>query len=381
MVFYYQLYIIIDMKKYLLPIAVLSFFVSIPYADACRVASSDVVADVRHTLLNDTSAIALAQPISSGASVSAKVIIGNKNSDLQLMLKVATDSCGSRMDDFSADEYIVVVYTKGDKTIEHSSLDHQFSYTYTTQSEAMDKYKELTTLWERRAIEREKSLNTETSTDSVKSNYTPTDYTLRPGMKDDFVLALQTALKAKLQLGEEFKLDGSYGPATSEAVKQFQTESNIESDGLAGKKTQAALSSVVAITNIKTETVNESQEVKTTSGETQASDVVFTENNISSELDIQIRDLFRKAKNEIINYSKGTQSFASAHSLVIKYNNQLIGVSAKSDPLYKSANGGSQFIYFGRLSDGTYICVDDNESKELTETKVAPKLDGETISC
>ena len=67
------------MKKYLLPIAVLSFFVSIPYADACRVASSDVVADVRHTLLNDTSAIALAQPISSGASVSAKVIIGNKN--------------------------------------------------------------------------------------------------------------------------------------------------------------------------------------------------------------------------------------------------------------------------------------------------------------
>jgi murein L,D-transpeptidase YcbB/YkuD len=62
---------------------------------------------------------------------------------------------------------------------------------------------------------------------------------LKPGDSGDQVKVLQTAL-AKLGYSPG-KVDGEYGPATTEAVKQFQKANNLDADGVVGPKTREAL--------------------------------------------------------------------------------------------------------------------------------------------
>lgn len=67
--------------------------------------------------------------------------------------------------------------------------------------------------------------------------------TLKPGESGAEVTQLQRALaKAGYSPG---KPDGSYGPATKQAVTSFQTAHGLSADGVAGPKTLAALQQAV----------------------------------------------------------------------------------------------------------------------------------------
>jgi peptidoglycan hydrolase-like protein with peptidoglycan-binding domain len=67
---------------------------------------------------------------------------------------------------------------------------------------------------------------------------------LKPGDKGGAVKQLQRALKsAGYTVG---KIDGSYGPSTESAVKQFQQAQGLTADGIAGSKTLAALRSALS---------------------------------------------------------------------------------------------------------------------------------------
>ena len=63
--------------------------------------------------------------------------------------------------------------------------------------------------------------------------------TVKQGSKGEVVQGLQNALKAR---SYDFgPVDGIFGPATEEAVKQFQREAGLDDDGIAGPKTWEAL--------------------------------------------------------------------------------------------------------------------------------------------
>lgn len=63
--------------------------------------------------------------------------------------------------------------------------------------------------------------------------------TVKKGSKGEAVKGLQNALKARsYDLGA---VDGVFGPATEEAVKQFQRDAGLDDDGIAGPKTWEAL--------------------------------------------------------------------------------------------------------------------------------------------
>ncbi|MGH2746218.1 MAG: peptidoglycan-binding protein [Gammaproteobacteria bacterium] len=63
--------------------------------------------------------------------------------------------------------------------------------------------------------------------------------TVKKGSKGEAVKGLQNALKAR---SYDFgAVDGVFGPATEEAVKQFQRDAGLADDGIAGPKTWEAL--------------------------------------------------------------------------------------------------------------------------------------------
>lgn len=66
----------------------------------------------------------------------------------------------------------------------------------------------------------------------------PTVTTLRPGARGESVSALQEALNAR---GAGLRVDGSFGPATRAAVREFQRSAGLAVDGIAGPRTWAAL--------------------------------------------------------------------------------------------------------------------------------------------
>ncbi|MBD0338648.1 MAG: peptidoglycan-binding protein [Thermoleophilia bacterium] len=67
----------------------------------------------------------------------------------------------------------------------------------------------------------------------------PTDATLTSGDEGQSVTLLQQGLA---QLGYDVGTpDGVYGPGTAEAVRQFQADSGLDADGVAGPATLAAL--------------------------------------------------------------------------------------------------------------------------------------------
>ena len=80
-----------------------------------------------------------------------------------------------------------------------------------------------------------------TTTEPTTDTTTPADDdALRPGDESEEVRQLQTDLVA---LGYSTGgIDGKYGPATEQAVREFQTSSGLTVDGVAGPATLAALS-------------------------------------------------------------------------------------------------------------------------------------------
>jgi nucleoid-associated protein YgaU len=63
--------------------------------------------------------------------------------------------------------------------------------------------------------------------------------TVKKGSKGDAVKGLQNALKAR---GYDLDaVDGVFGPATEEACRQFQRDSGLDDDGIAGPNTWEAL--------------------------------------------------------------------------------------------------------------------------------------------
>ncbi len=66
----------------------------------------------------------------------------------------------------------------------------------------------------------------------------PTAVTLRSGARGNAVASLQQALNVH---GASLAVDGSFGPATLQAVRSFQRGSGLVVDGVAGPKTWAAL--------------------------------------------------------------------------------------------------------------------------------------------
>jgi peptidoglycan hydrolase-like protein with peptidoglycan-binding domain len=72
----------------------------------------------------------------------------------------------------------------------------------------------------------------------------PTDVTLQSGDEGGSVELLQQALAA---LGYEVGTpDGVFGPGTEEAVKQFQADTGLDADGVAGPATLSALNEALA---------------------------------------------------------------------------------------------------------------------------------------
>lgn len=61
---------------------------------------------------------------------------------------------------------------------------------------------------------------------------------LEQGSEGDAVRVLQTAL---VELGWEIDIDGDFGPATDEAVREFQDENDLDVDGVVGPNTWVAL--------------------------------------------------------------------------------------------------------------------------------------------
>lgn len=67
--------------------------------------------------------------------------------------------------------------------------------------------------------------------------------TLRRGSRGDDVVALQSALVAA---GYEIDVDGIFGAGTEEAVVQFQSDNDLDADGIVGRNTWAALEPYIA---------------------------------------------------------------------------------------------------------------------------------------
>jgi len=71
----------------------------------------------------------------------------------------------------------------------------------------------------------------------------PEGATLRPGDESEDVSQVQAAL---VELGYSTGgVDGKFGPATEQAVRDFQTDSGLEADGAVGPATLAALSAAL----------------------------------------------------------------------------------------------------------------------------------------
>ncbi len=357
------------MKKIVFLLSILGLFLVGNYAHACKRVEGVVYPTIDSVLQRDDIAIGVYQPQKNGPVVVARRIIGNNNAREELTLKTNASSCTTRSDDFRTNEYIVAVLPKEDLILEELDLDNQFSIAFLNKEEALVQYHTFLDTW-----------NDFLFLSSDEVSYTPTDYTLRPGLKhDDDVKLLQRALKKILQLGDDFKIDGSYGPMTISAVKQFQREHGLKEDGLAGKVTQGkireALGDVVTQSD-ESETSN-SSDPTTPKEETQNQEDTEANNDI---IDEALKKVFSRAKNEIMNYAHGANTFTDAYSIVVKYNNEALQTYSSSDPLYYASHNGTHFVYYGKLKNGKYVCVDDVHNEILINDR-SPDLEVLDVSC
>ena len=90
----------------------------------------------------------------------------------------------------------------------------------------------------------EESMDTETASATVIKTWTPrySRLTFKSGCMGNGVRELQTGLN---RLGNELSVDGRFGPDTEQAVLAFQQEQGLETDGVVGPKTWAALITAV----------------------------------------------------------------------------------------------------------------------------------------
>jgi putative peptidoglycan binding protein len=94
------------------------------------------------------------------------------------------------------------------------------------------------------ATETEPTTTAETETAPSVTSTVPEDVTLKSGDSGDEVKQLQEALAA---LGYDVgEADGVFGAATEEAVMQFQADSGIEADGVAGPQTLTAVNEALS---------------------------------------------------------------------------------------------------------------------------------------
>jgi hypothetical protein len=94
--------------------------------------------------------------------------------------------------------------------------------------------------------ETEPTTTAETETAPAVTSTVPEDVTLKSGDSGDEVKQLQEALAA---LGYDVgEADGVFGAATEEAVKQFQADSGLGADGVAGPQTLTAINEALAAT-------------------------------------------------------------------------------------------------------------------------------------
>ncbi|MGB0925408.1 MAG: peptidoglycan-binding domain-containing protein, partial [Minisyncoccia bacterium] len=163
------------------------------------------------------------------------------------------------------------------------------------------------------------------------------------------------------------------------AVTKFQEMMELTADGLAGVTTQGKLAEVLLGNMTKTETEKKPKTKTTTASEAKTekdSDVIANADIVNMEL----KKVLNRAKTEVNSFVNGTLNYTDAHSLVVGYNNEILEIYSKADPLYKSSFGGKYFVYFAQLTNGSYVCV-DNSVNPLTEKISAPDLNVEKIEC
>jgi peptidoglycan hydrolase-like protein with peptidoglycan-binding domain len=455
------------MKKILFLLSITSLFFISQFAYACSPVAGAVYPSPESVLSKDDTAIGVYKMTANGNSVPALLVVGNENSSMNMIFEIDGTSCSNRFDDFKKDEYVVTIFNKDDTLISHSDLDAQFSYPFNVQSEAMAKYNLLYDIWENRTI------SIGETNENGEVYYIVAGKTLSPGMKNDSnVLALQTALKVKLNLGNDFKLDSSYGPATQSAVKQFQKANGLEDDGIAGPLTQTKLAGTligeevvqkntayvasesslkIDMKNNEVKMLQEALKVKLNLGDdfvvdgsygpmtesvvkqfqrdngleddgiagalTQAKLVgvlipfansdnnkesteedssehgeVATSENVEIEntevdstnddiINSELRNILIRAKKEIIHYALGDKNYTNAYELVAGYNNTFLNTYESSDPLYKSSGGGTYFVYSVKLKNGEYLCADNNYQKEIVQKTDRPDMNTDQVAC
>jgi peptidoglycan hydrolase-like protein with peptidoglycan-binding domain len=79
----------------------------------------------------------------------------------------------------------------------------------------------------------------------VTTTCDPNAQTLKKGDSGEIVVTLQNLLVEKGYIDGDY-VDGDFGPGTEAAVKQFQTDNDLTTDGIVGPTTWQALCSTAA---------------------------------------------------------------------------------------------------------------------------------------
>ncbi len=211
---------------------------------------------------------------------------------------------------------------------------------------------------------------------------------LRVGSGGEDVRELQKLLKRILSLGDDFKIDGKYGPATANAVRLVQGKAGIQVDGIAGKQTKQAIIQLLSASQGNQRGGGESTEQAPES--TQEGSIG---NGGAEEQTVEVQDdetlirslkaLLLRAKSALLKFKRGRgnkYNDTAAYEEVIRYNGELLKAYSQSDPLYVSTEGGENFLYTVKVPTGEYLCVDGNADRELVSLPVRPDP-AVTLSC
>lgn len=180
------------------------------------------------SVIDEDGTVLVVKVLHSGTIVVAEVLESTSNDTPDYIIMRAGDTSCATQFSFTVNTYATVVTPSENITIiNHSDLDSQFSYFYSTQSAAYLAYT---------AIQNGENPQPEITIQQM--GYVPAGYTLSPGMNNTDVAQLQTALT---RLGYGLVADGVYGNGTRQAVSRFQSGYKLTVDGIAGTKTQSLL--------------------------------------------------------------------------------------------------------------------------------------------